>query len=256
MIDSQGSATMRILLLGGTTEAGLMARTLADARMDAVYSYAGRTGDPLPQPLPQRRGGFGGTSGLVNYLQAEAVTHVIDATHPFAAQMSHHAVEACTATGTALIALERRPWQPQPGDIWRNFPDLDACLAALPVQPTRIFAAIGRQNLAAFATHPQHRYLLRLVDAPATLPLPDAQAIIARGPFTLESDLDLLKSHGIQLIIAKNSGGTGARAKLDAARALQIPVLLIDRPAIPPRQSVETVAEVMQWLGHPALRGV
>ncbi|MEO6299173.1 MAG: cobalt-precorrin-6A reductase [Paracoccaceae bacterium] len=247
---------MRILLLGGTTEAGMMAATLAEARLDAVYSYAGRTDNPVRQPLPQRTGGFGGIAGLVSYLQGEAITHIIDATHPFAAEMSRNAIAACAITGTALIALERKPWSPQPGDKWQAVPDIDACLAALPHAATRIFAAIGRQNLAAFAAHPQHHYLLRLVDAPATLPLPNAEAVIARGPFTLESDLDLLKSQRIQLIIAKNSGGTGARAKLDAARLLGLPVIMIDRPKIPPRQSVESVAEVLDWLGHPALRGV
>ena len=248
---------MRILLLGGTTEAGLMAHALADAGLDAVYSYAGRTGQPAPQPVPQRIGGFGGVAGLIRYLKSAAITHLIDASHPFAAEMSRHAVEACAASGVALLALERAPWIAAPGDDWTPVPDLAACLAALPPEPTRIFLAIGRQNLAAFAAQPQHPYLLRLVDAPTVaLPLPLAKVVIARGPFTFAGDLDLLESHRIQLIVAKNSGGDGARAKLDAARTLALPVILIDRPAILPRPVVGTVAQVLDWLGHPAPRGV
>ena len=257
MIDNQGSAMTRILLLGGTTEASLMARALADSGLDAVYSFAGRTENPLPQPLVQRIGGFGGITGLVSYLQTEAITHVIDATHPFAVNMSRHAVEACAATRTPLMALQRAPWVAGPADQWTMVPDLDTCLVALPRQPARIFLAIGRQNMPAFAAQPQHFYLLRLVDSPDdALPLPRSEAVVARGPFTLEGDLQLLRTHRIQLIVAKNSGGSGAQSKLDAARALGLPVILIDRPDIPPRASVETVAEVMDWLAHPTLRGV
>lgn len=257
MIDNQGSAMTRILLLGGTTEAGLMARALADACQDAVYSYAGRTATPAPQPLPQRSGGFGGTPGLINYLQTTSITHVIDATHPFAAEMSRHAVAACSATGTALIALQRAPWTDIAGDLWTRVPDVEAAVAALPDAPARVFLAIGRQNLTPFAARPQHHYLLRLVDDPTeALPLPNAIAIIARGPFTFEDDRNLLTIHNIHRIVAKNSGGSGARAKLDAARVLGLPVILIDRPAVPDRPTVDTVAQVMLWLGHPAPLGV
>lgn len=246
----------RILLLGGTTEAGLLAHALAEAGLDAVYSYAGRTGAPLPQPLPQRIGGFGGIEGLVGYLQAEAISHVIDATHPFAAGISRNAAQACTTTGIPLVTLQRPPWQAGPQDRWTHVADLDACLAALPTRPARIFLAIGRQTLAAFAAHPQHFYLLRLVDAPAALPLPQCNAVIARGPFAVEGDLDLLKTHRIDLIVAKNSGGDGASAKLTAARSLGLPVILIDRPVQTDRPVLGSVAEVMAWLGHAALRGV
>lgn len=248
---------MHPLVLGGTTEASSLARALADAGVRAVFSYAGRTEQPLAQPLPTRQGGFGGVDGLVRYLRGEGISHVIDATHPFAAGMSRNAAEACAATGTPLIALERKPWAAGPGDRWAHVPDIAAAARALPEAPTRIFLAIGRQHLAAFAGRPQHHYLVRLVDpAEGPLPLTDAEAVIARGPFTVAGDTALLRGHRIDLIVAKNSGGIGARAKLDAARGLGLPVLLIDRPALPERASVETVAEVMGWLGHPALRGV
>ena len=246
----------RILLLGGTTEAGLLARALADAGLDAVYSLAGRTDEPLCQPLPQRVGGFGGVFLLEEYLRTEAISHVVDATHPFAAEMSHNAALACERAGVALLALERPGWQPQDGDRWTRVGSGGAAAVALPKVPTRVFLAIGRQGLGDFAALPQHHYLLRLVDAPKEpLPLPWVTVVLGRGPFRLEDDLALLRLHGVQVVVTKNSGGDGARAKLDAARQLGLEVIMLDRPALPMRPTVATVAEVMAWL-HGADRGV
>lgn len=226
-----------------------MARALADAGVDAVYSYAGRTEAPVAQPLPVRVGGFGGVEGLVDWLTAERISHVIDATHPFAAQMSRNAVEACARTGIPLIALERKAWQAGEGDRWTHVPDLAAAVDALGQTPRRVFLAIGRQTLDAFAGGSQHHYLLRLVDPPTeALPLPDAEAVIARGPFTVEGDRALLRNHRIEVIVAKNAGGAGAEAKLVAARELGLPVVLIDRPVVPERRVARTVDEVMEWL--------
>lgn len=248
---------IRPLILGGTLDAGRLARALAAAGIAGVYSYAGRTAAPLAQPLPTRVGGFGGVAGLVDYLRREGITHVVDATHPFAAGMSRNAVAAAEIAGVPLIALERAPWMPGPGDRWRSVADMAAAVAALPEVAHRVFLAIGRQHLADFAAQPQHHYLLRLVDAPAgPLPLPDAEAVIDRGPFTLAGDLALLRNRGIDMIVAKNAGGEGARAKLDAARELGLPVIMIERPALPSRRRCESVDEVMAFLGHAAVLGV
>lgn len=226
-----------------------MARALAEAGMDAVYSYAGRTEAPVAQPLPVRVGGFGGVEGLVDYLRAKGISHLIDATHPFAAQMSRNAVEAAAATGIPLIALEREPWQAGEGDRWTHVADLPSAVTALGGGPRRVFLAIGRQNLDVFAVAPQHHYLLRLVDPPTEpLPLPRAEAVIARGPFDVAGDLALLKDHRIEVIVAKNAGGAGAEAKLVAARELGLPVILIDRPWVPERRVARTVPEVMAWM--------
>ncbi|PPB82460.1 precorrin-6A reductase [Albidovulum inexpectatum] len=234
-----------------------MARALAERGADAIYSYAGRTEKPVAQPLPTRVGGFGGPAGLAEWIRAHGITHVIDATHPFAARISRNAIAACAATGAELIALERAPWVARAGDRWIHVPDIDGAVAALPESPARVFLAIGRQNLAPFAARPQHHYLLRLVDEPsAPLPLPRAKAVIARGPFTIEGDMALLRDHRIGWIVAKNAGGAGARAKLDAARALGLPVVMIDRPALPPRPVARSIAEVMDWLAHSARLGV
>jgi precorrin-6A/cobalt-precorrin-6A reductase len=238
----------RILLLGGTTEANRMAEAIAEAGLAGVYSYAGRTDSPMGQPIHMRVGGFGGVEGLRAYLDAEKITHVIDATHPFAAQMSTNAVAACSATGTPLIALERAPWVAAKDDRWTHVPDINAAVAELGKAPLRVFLAIGRQHLDAFAAQPQHSYLLRLVDAP-TGPLPfPADVVVARGPFTLEGDAALMRQHRTELIVAKNAGGKGAVAKIAAARMLGLPVVMIDRPMIPSRRVAYSVAAVMSWL--------
>ncbi len=237
-----------ILLLGGTTEASNMARALAQVGLPATYSYAGRTESPADQPIPVRIGGFGGVEGLVTWLRQTATTHVIDATHPFAAQMSANAVAACAILGLPLVALERPAWAPRAGDLWTHVADIDGAVAALPLRPARVFLAIGRQHLAPFAALPHH-FILRLVDPPEQPPLPDCTILIARGPFGVAGDTALLHSHRVTHVVAKNAGGQGAQAKLDAARALSVPVILIDRPAQPAgRQVVGSVAEVLAWL--------
>jgi precorrin-6A/cobalt-precorrin-6A reductase len=246
---------IRALILGGTADASLLAAEIARAGIDAVYSYGGRTRAPADQPLPTRIGGFGGASGLAATIRRERITHVIDATHPFAAEMSRNAVQACAETGTPLIALERAPWSKASGDIWIEVGDVTAAADALPEAPAQVFLAIGRQHIAPFASRPQHAYTLRFVDPPAA-PLPfAADVIVSRGPFTLDGELELMRTRGIAWIVARNSGGGGAYAKINAARALGLPVIMISRPALPERPRVESVAEAMQWLGHRTCLG-
>lgn len=225
------------------------------AGIEAVYSYGGRTRAPADQPLQTRIGGFGGVSGLADYIRREGVTHVIDATHPFAAEMSSNAVTACAETGAPLIALERAPWAKVTGDSWIEVHDVNATVAALPESPAKIFLAIGRQHIAPFAIKPQHTYTLRFVDPPEA-PLPfAADVIVSRGPFTLDGELEMMRARGIAWIVARNSGGDGARAKIDAARTLGLPVIMISRPRLPERLRAESVSEVMQWLGHRTCLG-
>ncbi|WP_090879655.1 cobalt-precorrin-6A reductase [Bauldia litoralis] len=253
---------MLVLVLGGTTEAGQIGRALAAADVPGVISYAGRTAAPTAQPMPTRTGGFGGVDGLAEYLRQEGITHVIDATHPFASQISKNAVDACARTGTPLIAFSREPWVAGPGDNWQHVGTVEQAAAALPDRPARIFLAIGKQYLQPFAVRLQHFYLLRLVDPPATtLALPDAEIVLARGPFTVEGDLALLRHHRITLIVARNAGGEGSRAKIEAARALSLPVIMIGRPQIDPpglaeRRTAQSVDEVMRWLDQSARLGV
>lgn len=249
-----------ILVLGGTLEASALAQALAGRAERAVLSYAGRVAQPKAQPIAVRVGGFGGVQGLVAHLRSERVSHLVDATHPFAAQMSHHATAAAAQAGVPLLALSRPPWQAGVADRWQAVDSIAAAVAALAGPPQRVMLALGRLHLADFAAQPQHHYLLRLVDPPETPPpLPNHTALVSRGPFDLAGDLALLQTHGIDRIVCKNAGGSGAQAKLLAARALGLPVLMVQRPALPARRTVATVAEVLQWLDHSdaaAQRGV
>ncbi|MFB9051384.1 cobalt-precorrin-6A reductase [Sphingobium indicum] len=246
-----------ILILGGTTEASALAAALAERGMRAVLSYAGRTDKPRAQPVPVRVGGFGGMAGLARYLREEGVTHLVDATHPFAATMSEHAVAAAREAGVKHIMLTRPPWIAAEGDRWTHVPDLAGAVAALAGARRNVMLALGRMHVDAFAAQPQHHYLLRFVDMPAAAPgLPDHALVIDRGPFTVEGDMQLMRAHGIDCVVSKNAGGSGAQAKLVAARTLGLPVVMIGRPACPAALVTHEVAGVLQWLGHAAERGV
>lgn len=238
-------------------EASALAATLADRGMAATLSYAGRVASPRVQPLPTRIGGFGGVEGLERYLRDHAITHLVDATHPFAATMSAHAAAAAAAAGIAHIALTRPAWVPAAGDRWRHVADIDAAVTALAGPKRRVMLALGRMHVNAFAARPQHHYLLRFVDAPQAPPaLPDHCIVVDRGPFSAEADMHLMQNHAIDLIVCKNAGGKGAEAKLIAARRLGLSVMMIDRPALAERRTAHSVEEVLRWLDHGAERGV
>ncbi|MCC2113415.1 MAG: cobalt-precorrin-6A reductase, partial [Hyphomicrobiales bacterium] len=183
------------------------------------------------------------------YLRDNGIGALIDATHPFAAQMSVHAVAAAEAAGLPLIALERPPWTPEPGDDWREVDTLEEAADALGETPRKIFLAIGRLHLGAFAEKPQHSYVVRLVDPPQEkLPLPDVNVLVGRGPFRTADDLAMMRDHGIEAVVAKNAGGPASYAKIEAARLLGIPVILQRRPFAPARETAATVEAVLAWL--------
>lgn len=242
-----------VLLLGGTMEATALAHHLQARGVPATISFAGRVARPKRQALPMRVGGFGGVDGLLGYIKAQAITHVVDATHPFAAQMSHNAAQACAHAQVPLVALTRPAWTPQPGDQWRDVTSIEGAVAALTGPPHRVMLAIGRMHIDAFAAQPIHHYLLRLIDPPQNpVPLPHHDIVIDRGPFGFESDLALMKDRAITLVVSKNSGGDGAYGKIAAARALGCPVIMIQRPPQPNTRRLSAVDEVMAWLGHDA----
>jgi precorrin-6A/cobalt-precorrin-6A reductase len=252
---------LRVLILGGTADANRLAAEVAqDKRLATMLSYAGRTEHPTPPPIAWRVGGFGGVAGLVDYLRAHNIARVVDATHPFAAQMSAHAIAGCAAAHVPLLALERPPWRQLSGDRWTEIDDIAAAPEALGTGPRRVFLGIGRQHLGVFAAHPWHRYLVRLVDPPrGPLPISGAEVIVARGPFDFAGDRAMLVKHRIETVVARNAGGEAAYAKIEAARDLGLPVVMVRRPCIPARQTVERVADVLRWLAHdrnPAERGV
>lgn len=225
-----------------------------------LLSLAGRTRHPAALPVPVRTGGFGGVEGLADFLRTQRIAAVVDATHPYAAQISRNAAAACSATGVPLLALRRPPWAAQPGDRWREVADVDGAVAALGTAPRRVFLALGRNEVHAFAAAPQHVYLVRSVD-PVLPPLdvPRADYVVARGPFEDGAERDLLVRHGIEIIVAKNSGGTATYGKMAAARALGLDVVLLRRPDVPEVPAVDGIDAAVAWLerlaAHPALRG-
>ena len=248
--------------MGGTTEARRLAERLADrADLAVTLSLAGRTMTPAPQPVPVRLGGFGGSQGLADHIAATRIDVLIDATHPYAATISANAARAAALAKVPLVALRRPAWVAVPGDRWTEVADTAGAVAALGRVPRHVFLALGRQEIAPFAAAPQHRYLVRSVD-PVTPPLdvPHAVYVVARGPFADIDERSLLTRHRIDIIVAKNSGGSATYGKIAAARALGLAVVMLRRPALPQVAAVETVDDAVAAIGHAlapaAARGV
>ncbi len=245
---------MRVLMLGGTTEASALARALVgDVRFDVTVSLAGRTRAPVLPVLPSRIGGFGGIAGLVDYLRRERIEAVLDATHPFAAQMTRHAVVAAEITGIPLLRVDRPAWVVGPGDHWIEVGDMPAAARALGDVPRRVLLTIGQTELAPFCLASWHRYVIRSVDAPQPELVPaQAEVLTARGPFDVAFETALLLGYSIEMLVTKNSGGSATVAKLTAARALGLPVVMIRRPPSQKIAAVRDVAAALEWLAHQA----
>jgi precorrin-6A/cobalt-precorrin-6A reductase len=258
---------MRVLILGGTREArDLAAALVEEPGMAVTTSLAGRVRDPALPAGETVIGGFGGVAGLRAFLRDRAVDAVIDATHPFAATMSAHAVAACLGsaandatgaedqsgergedgvdgrttgpdhrTAVPLFRLARPGWTARPGDDWHRVRDLrvaaDRARALCPADGA-VFVTTGRRDLAPFATDPDRHYVIRAVDPPTDVLPPRHTVLLDRGPYTLEGETRLLRDHGVRVLVTKDSGGDLTHAKLDAARALRLPVVMVDRPAV------------------------
>lgn len=242
----------RILILGGTSDARQLAgRLAARGEFDVTLSLAGRTANPAPQPVPVRTGGFGGAAGLTAHLAGHRIGLLVDATHPYAARISANAVAAAAAAGIPLLALRRPAWQQARGDRWIGVESVAGAVRALGEAPRCVFLALGRQEVAAFEAAPQHRYLVRSVDPVVPpLTLPGATFVVARGPFAETGDRELLEAHGIDTIVCKNSGGAATYGKIAAARSLGIPVIMIERPALPEVPSAADIDELVQMIDH------
>jgi precorrin-6A/cobalt-precorrin-6A reductase len=239
--------TGRVLVLGGTGEARRLASAMVDEGIDVVSSLAGRVADPALPAGEVRVGGFGGVGGLAAWLQEHPVAALVDATHPFAATMTTTAVEAAGLAGVPLLRLQRPGWTPRPGDDWRRVDSLAGAAEAV-AGFASVFLTTGRQGLAAFAGL-SARCLVRSVDPPSP-PLPErVTVVLARGPFTVEEETALMRQHGVEVVVTKDSGGSMTAAKLTAARELGIPVVLVRRPPVPPGVPVvATVDEAMEWV--------
>ena len=305
---------LRLLILGGTTEASGLARTLA-GRGDVapLLSFAGRTEDLVQPPIPHRVGGFGGTDGLTAFLHAEAIDALIDATHPFAARISANAAAACRRADVPLAVYTRPAWTAVEGDDWCRVPDIGTAIAVLEsldgcdasptpfilsrvrstrvegrtihqqpllgekrggmvrpstqpprgwlrmtergAGPFRVFLTTGRMDLGRFLAAPQHQYLIRTIDPPTRSDLPpNATVLLARPPFTMESEIALMQAHGIDLLVTKNSGGHASAAKLAAARRLGVPVLMVERPLASGALEVRSLDAVLAWIAAQRTR--
>ncbi len=241
---------MRILILGGTADASALAKLLAgDNRFQPTLSLAGRTASPATPPIPYRIGGFGGWEGLAAYIGAEGARAVVDATHPFAARISANAVKAAEATGAPLTSLIRPAWKQREGDNWISVPTPEAAAAALGPVPRTVFLATGRLELPAFAAAPHHHYIARVIDHPGDVALPPRiDFIYDRGPFDAAAEKRLLSERRAGIVVSKNSGGAATYGKIEAARALGLPIVMIERPDKPAGQTVGSASEAMRWL--------
>jgi len=239
----------RLLILGGTSEGRILAERLSeDMDIHIISSLAGRTHDPLRPPGEVRIGGFGGLAGLSAFLREAAIDAVVDATHPFASQIGHAAAEACDALDLPRLRWSRPPWVHQSGDRWTEVQGEAEAADLLSGRARRVFLAIGRQGLNPFRTLSQIWFLIRSIEALPDHAPPMATWIRARGPFSFEDELALLRDHRIDVMIAKASGGAVSYAKIEAARTLALPVILIARPLPPPGQVVDDLAAVLHWI--------
>jgi precorrin-6A/cobalt-precorrin-6A reductase len=247
--------TKKLLILGGTGDAVRLASQAAALGFVVVSSLAGRTHQSREDHCSTeqiRVGGFGGVSGLGAYLHQEKIDLVIDATHPFAQQISWNAAAATEHCGIPRLLLHRPGWEPVAGDRWFSVANHAAAAALLPGLAQRIFLTIGRQEINNYAHLSDLWFLMRSIDPPPT-PLPPGEILLAKGPFTLADEQKLLVQHQIEVIVSKNSGGSATDAKIVAARELNLPIVMIQRPVIPDGLQVATVEEAVLWLKqqHP-----
>ena len=229
---SIAEAKGRVLILGGTAEARELADLLYKVGLSPVTSLAGVTRRPRGTSGETRIGGFGGGDGLVAFLAAERFSAVVDAAHPFAVAISRHAKEATQRCNLPLVRLERPAWQVEPGDHWTDVQDVAAAVAAIP-SGAHILLTIGRKEILPFMARSDISGIARMIEPLNGEVGPDWRVLLARPPFHIEKELCLLDEYRITHVVTKNSGGEDMRAKLIAARAKGIEVVMIMRPAKP-----------------------
>nr|WP_199298468.1 cobalt-precorrin-6A reductase [Leptolyngbya sp. FACHB-17] len=239
-----------MLILGGTTEATQLAAKASELpNLDVISSLAGRTQQPHHPLGDLRIGGFGGAVGLFHYLQDQQIDLLIDATHPFAAQISWNAATAVDRASIPRLAIVRPVWETEPH--WIEVESNEAAAGLLPEIAKRIFLTIGRQELATFAHLTQLWFLMRMIDPPvAGTPIPPGEVLLARPPFSVAQERSWMQSYNIQAIVSKNSGGDATVSKLIAARELELPVVMVQRPTTPEGASVSDVDAALLWINQ------
>ncbi|SOD74494.1 precorrin-6A/cobalt-precorrin-6A reductase [Jatrophihabitans sp. GAS493] len=258
---SRPEQPLRVLLLGGTAEARTLAKALDGSDdVTVISSLAGRVQRPALPVGELRVGGFGGADGLADYLTSERIDALVDATHPFAGSITGNAVAAADVAGVPLLMLRRPGWREQPGDDWHRVTDITAAAELarqLAPADSWIFLTTGRRDLAPFTGDSDHSYLIRSVDPPVVELPPKHSLLLDRGPYTHQGELALLRRHDIRVLVSKDSGGEMTYPKLLAARELRIPVVLIDRPALPDGDQPVTddVVAAAEWCRQQSTRG-
>jgi precorrin-6A/cobalt-precorrin-6A reductase len=244
------AVTKRLLILGGTGDAAqLAAQAVNLPQLEVISTLAGRTTSPAPVASTVRIGGFGGEAGLVEYLREMKIDLLIDATHPFAAQISKNAAQAAHEVGIPWLMLIRPAWEKLPEDDWIEVESIEAAVTAIPATAERIFLTIGRQQLAPFASLIDRWFLMRSIDPPAPdIQLPPGKLLLDRGPFNIAQERQLFQDNRIQSIVSKNSGGDATYAKIIAAREMNIPIVMIQRPIAAAGDKVVDVSGALEWL--------
>jgi precorrin-6A/cobalt-precorrin-6A reductase len=238
---------MKILILGGTAEARQLADQLVAMGHEVIVSYAGKTSEPQ---LPQGQiitGGFGGARGLANFLTGNGIQRLVDATHPYSVQMASNAVEAAKATDVPLVRVTRPPWREPQYAFWHHVPSAEDAAAGLPAG-ARVLLTVGHRKLEIFLARSDCSFVVRSIEPPdRALPV-NAQSLLARPPFFVGGETELMKHEGITHLITKNSGGVQTEAKLKAAEQLRLAVVMIARPELPPAHEVPTVGRAIAAL--------
>jgi precorrin-6A/cobalt-precorrin-6A reductase len=239
---------MRVLLLGGTAEGRALAKELHPG-IDVISSLAGRVPDPALPVGEVRIGGFGGVDGLKSWLQEHNIDAVVDATHPFAATMTAHAADACKELKIPHLVLARPAWDPGTAKLVAS--DQEAAKVVARQHYERIFLTTGRSGTSAFKASDAW-FLIRAVTEPESAGLPRRhQLLLSRGPYGYDDEIAIMREHRIDALVTKNSGGDMTRAKLDAAAALNIPVVMVQRPKLPTGiNQVETVEQAAEWVAR------
>lgn len=244
---------MTLLLLAGSGEARELAEALDQARLPTIASLAGITRSPKPLPVPTRSGGFGGEAGFRDYLIGKDIKAVLDATHPFAAQMSNRAAKVCAALGIPHCQYLRPAWHPDTRDTWLLAETAEAAAEMLP-RNCRAFLALGKQAGAAFKQRRDCWLALRIAASEGmdlNLPwdggAPGSLQVQLSPPFSKEVEVKLFEELQVDWLVCKNSGGEAGQSKLQAARHLGLKVLMIQRPEQPDCRQVSTVQAALDW---------
>lgn len=244
--DPPSATAHSVLLLGGTTEAFRLAQMFAgEPALDIISSLAGRTSSPRRPAGRLRIGGFGGVDGLTRFIASEQIEAVIDATHPFAATITEHAVDAARQLGVPYLLLGRSPWVKTAQDHWLEVDDIASAVEQVP-RRARVLLAVGRQEAPAFAKRMDCWFLSRMMEEPDP-PIPPGKVILERPRDTADDECALMSDHRINCVVAKNSGGPGY-AKVEAASWMGLPVVMVQQPRRPEAECVSIVGDAAVWL--------